>query len=223
MNAVESACSWHLTVPSHEVGKLWGGMTFEPPHVAVAGDLETHVYRALLSTGAPVPLETAARLVGQAAEAVAAEVTDLERRQRIRTDESNFIVAVAGLSVVPTTHALTLASGMRWAWCAYDALGITGSLGSGAILSSCRATGEPLKLEVRGRHLFGRAVIFVPDAPDCGIETNEEWCAASHFFGSEAIARDWARREGLVGQIVAADQALSCAAESWAEVASLAV
>jgi hypothetical protein len=82
----------------------------------------------LLDHGRPIEVGVLADALQREPAAVAAAVDRLERAGLTRRDPAGRLLGSHGLSVAPTHHELLIDGRRRWAWCAYDAVGILGAL-----------------------------------------------------------------------------------------------
>jgi hypothetical protein len=132
-------------------------------------------FRLLLETGVPVDAQRLCQLTGLEHEQLNAVLDDLLRHGDMRLDAQKRIVGVAGLSVTPDRHMIHIAGRTFWTWCAYDIVGIFGSLeASGTATSVSPATGQRLELEFHnGSPQSSDVVVFRPDPTDpprvCGL------------------------------------------------------
>jgi len=159
------------------------------PDVQLAQQTRAAAFRLLLETGRPVsPVEIAAEL-NAAPSVVVAELGRLDAAGRIRLSAHGFVVGSAGLSVAPAAHDLWPGSRRFWTWCAYDIVGIVGTLEADA-RSLSRSPASGLEIELRfaaGRAPAGLVVLFLPD--DGGsVRTVDDWCANANFFEDREAA-----------------------------------
>lgn len=111
-------------------------------------------------------------------------------RGRAERDDAGRIVAVAGLSLLPTEHAINLAGVPLFTWCALDAIGIPASLGCDAlVVSSCADCGASLAVDINAGVPTNHVVASVP--PIACANPRQEFCGQSRFFCSEQHARGW--------------------------------
>ncbi len=149
------------------------------PDVELVQQTRAAAFRLLLETGRPVSPEEIAAEVNAAPSVVVAELGRLAAAGRIRLSAQGYVVGSAGLSVARAAHDLLLGSCRFWTWCAYDVVGIVGTLGADArSLSRSPASGLEIELQFdAGRAPAGPVVLFLPD---------------------DVIELDEARRRGLV-------------------------
>ena len=103
---------------------------FLPPVEPPADDqaLLARAFWLLLDHGRPVEVGALADALQREPAAVAAAVDRLEQAGLTRRDPAGRLLGSHGLSVAPTHHGLLIDGRRRWAWCAYDAVGILGAL-----------------------------------------------------------------------------------------------
>jgi len=90
------------------------------------------------------------RETGLAQETTAAIVAQLDLRGAVTVDANGRISGSHGMSVVPAAYRLALPSGVRWVWCAEDAVGIPAALALDADVDGvCAVCGLSLPIRVR--------------------------------------------------------------------------
>src|SRR5260370_32056634 len=101
----------------------------------------------LLERGRAVSAAQIAAATKAAPSAVEADLRRLDAAGRIRLSAQGHVLGSAGLSAAPAAHELWLGSGRFWTWCAYDPVGIAGTLGAAARAAPPRpGTGGPSAL-----------------------------------------------------------------------------
>src|SRR5712691_4870168 len=118
-------------------------MTPEAPGMDDVGQqTRAAAFRLLLKTGGAVSAAQIAAATKAAPSAVEADLRRLDAAGRIRLSAEGHVLGSAGLSAAPAAHELWLGSRRFWTWCAYDVVGIVGTLGADArSLSRSPATG----------------------------------------------------------------------------------
>lgn len=101
-------------------------------------------------------------------------------------DEDGRVMAILGLSLLPTAHALVLDGVSLHTWCALDVVGIPAALEANArVTSACASCGSAIEIEVQ--HGVSQAepgiVASVPTTSCSNVR--EEFCVASNFFCSD--------------------------------------
>ena len=179
-----------------DIPALAGEFTAAQPELDARGQrLALALYR-LLGEGEPVRPEDLAERFSLPVEEVAA----LLEEAPVQRDEEGRVVALGGLTLRPTSHALEVDGRTLHAWCALDTLFLPELLGRPArIRSTCPQTGETISLTVdaEGVHEVAPrgAVMSLHDAsgldPKDAIAT---FCSFVHFFASGEAARVWTER-----------------------------
>src|SRR5260370_23495211 len=106
-------------------------------------------FRLLLESGRAVSVAEIAAELSATPAAVEEELRRLGAAGRIRSSAEGHVLGSAGLSVAPAAHELWLGSRRVWTWCAYDVVGIVGTLRAAARSPSpTPATGGPSRLPV---------------------------------------------------------------------------
>jgi alkylmercury lyase-like protein len=186
------------------------------PDVELVQQTRAAAFRLLVETGRPVsPVEIAAELNAAPSVAVA-ELGRLDAAGRIRLSAQGYVVGSAGLSVVPAAHDLWLGSRRFWTWCAYDIVGIVGTLEADArSLSRSPASGLEIELQfAAGRAPAGPVVLFLPD--DRGsVRTIDDWCANANFFENREVAFAWSAQRKLQGEVIELDEARRRGLAQW--------
>lgn len=181
--------------------------------IAAEGKLDPSEQRLALATfrllgeGKPVSPESLAERVGLPVEEISSYLDEWPQVQR---DELGHVVAFAGLSLKPTSHALDVDGRTLYAWCALDTLFLPELLGRPArIRSRAPDTGETVTLVVDGSTVRDvspdGAVITLHDV--AGFDVQDvvgTFCRYVHFFPSEQAASAWAERnEGTYAASIA--------------------
>jgi alkylmercury lyase len=142
----------------------------------------------------------------------------MDRTGHARRDDAGNLVGSAGLNVLPDRHEIQLGGRRYWTWCAYDVLGIFGSLGaSGRAASRSPLTGGSIEVRFHdGRPQQTSVVLFLPeDSPSCCGNVYEEWCPNLNFFEDEAAATKWSSNSDLSGRVLGLDEGVALAAAEW--------
>jgi alkylmercury lyase len=173
-------------------------------------------FRALLVRRRPVSSRALAAELGVGIGAVREALDGLVRADRIRLDEAGRVVGACGLSLVPSRHELAIGRRRYWTWCALDAVGILGALGTdGGARSRDPVSGAPLDVRFRaGAPVGDGVVVFLADESCCpaGVDS---WCPKVNFFRDAAAARTWAERNGVPGEVVDVREATRRGAARW--------
>ncbi len=139
----------------------------------------------------------------------------------IRLSPEGHVLGSAGLSVAPAAHKLWLGSRRFWTWCAYDAVGIIGSLGADAqSFSRSPATGAPIRLQfAAGQAPATPVVVFFPD--DRGtVRTIDDWCSNANFFETREAALSWSPQRKMEGEVIELDEARRRGLAHWSPLRS---
>lgn len=188
------------------------------PEVAA---LRSAGFRLLLETGEPVTRERWAAESGVSPSILEEGLESARARGRVEFDTQGRLVGLAGLTVVPNRHRVSINGEERWTWCALDAVGILGALGTdGSVYSTDPSTGEPIEIGFTSGVPDSDATLFLLGGFE---EANvvEEWCPLVNFFTSRSDAEAWVEENGLEGEIVSVASIASRAAELWQPVVDL--
>jgi hypothetical protein len=187
-------------------------------------ELSGAAFRRLVTTGAPAPISALAVDLGRPEPQIRLAVEELKSEGSIQVDDQSRVVGAAGLSIGPDRHRIELGRRTFWTWCAYDILGIFGSLqADGTAHSSSPATGESLVVRFRrGRPEPTSLVLFRPDNDylTCCTNVYEDWCPNSNFFESSEAASAWAAARGIPGRVMDLAEGADLATASWEPLAA---
>ncbi len=213
-SAVSSCCSVPdtQTQASEALDEVRSQQT--PPEEAA---LRSAGFRLLLEHGQPVtPLQLA-----KEAGLSATQVTDIlttNPQGRVELDSDGNVLGVAGLTLSPTPHQLTIGSKTRWTWCALDAVGILAALEApGSIQSTDPGTGRENKIVFTKGQPDNDAALFILGGSDGG-NVREDWCPLVNFFTTRSEAEAWVAVNDLEGDIVSVVQIADEAAAMWRPV-----
>ncbi len=174
-------------------------------------------FRLLLEQGQPVPPE---RLAAEAGLSVA-QITDIlatRLQGRVELDDEGNLLGVAGLTLTPTRHQLTIGAKTRWTWCALDAVGILAALeASGNIQSTDPNTGQEINIAFTNGQPDNDAALFILGGYDGG-NVREDWCPLVNFFPTTQDAQMWVSENQLEGDIVSVTDITKDAAAMWRPV-----
>lgn len=151
-----------------------------------------------LRTGRPAEPGTIAQRLGVPVEEVREALTALADRGLAELDGSGRVAGVAGLSVRPTRHRLTLEGTELWTWCAADAVGIPAALQADArAVTSCPTCGRELRVEMPGGVATAgpEARVWIPRA-DRVASVMDEVCPEVNLFCDETHLGAWRTARG---------------------------
>jgi alkylmercury lyase len=146
----------------------------------------------LIARGKPATPEEIATATGAPVDQVRAQIASMIDYE---IDADGNLLG-AGLTLRPTQHRFRIGERQLFTWCALDTLMYPSLLGEDATVESpCRATGEPVRVEVDPH---GVRTIAPPDAvvsivvPDeCCSTIRSSFCNEVHFFASRDAASGW--------------------------------
>jgi DNA-binding transcriptional ArsR family regulator len=173
-------------------------------------------FRLLLETGGAVSAAQLAAELKATPSAVEGVLRQLDAAGQIRLSAEGHVLGSAGLSAAPAAHELWLGSRRFWTWCAYDIVGIVGTLGADAqSLSRSPATGAPIRLQfAAGQPPATPVVVFFPD--DRGAtRTLDDWCSNANFFETRVAALSWSARRKMEGEVIELDEARRRGVAHW--------
>lgn len=178
-------------------------------------------FRLLLETGEPVTVDDLIATT-DVTPARVTEIFDSARsRGRVEFDGQGRLIGLAGLSLTPSRHQLTIDDNTRWTWCALDAVGILGALGAtGSVRSTDPQTHETVEIAFTDGQPDADAHLFILGGFSKG-NVREDWCPQVNFFASHDAAESWVAARGAQGDIVAVKDIAAEAAEMWRPVVDL--
>lgn len=173
-------------------------------------------FRTLLHEGRRVSVDDLMASTGLGRGTIEETVRWFEGGGFARHDSEARLVGIAGLTVTPTYHSIEGSFGVRWTWCALDAVGIVAAVGDGTIRS--QAGRHPIELVIRDSFVAdSEVVVFLPD----GYGTTsvvDEWCPDVNFHPTRSAAESWQTRTGVAGNVVDIDELAAAAAPRWSAV-----
>lgn len=130
-------------------------------------------------------------------EAVRDALAVLVRTGTATVDDVGHVVAVGGLSVVPTAHELVLDGEPFWTWCAFDAVGIPAALRVDAVARTrCGHCGDHLDVTLTaGQPPAGSLVAgWLPGQACTNVQV--DFCPAANLFCDGTHLAAWRERAG---------------------------
>ena len=183
-----------------------------------AATLRAAGFKLLLATGQPVTLDNLIAATDMAPERVAEIFESIRARGRVEFDNQGRLIGIAGLSLTPSRHRLSIGDTTRWAWCALDAVGILGALeATGSVRSADPQTGETIEIEFTRGTPHADAHLFILGGFSDG-NVREDWCPLVNFFATRDAADAWVADNDLQGDIVVLSGIASEAADMWRPV-----
>jgi alkylmercury lyase len=175
-------------------------------------------FRLLLDEGRPIERSEWADAAGVAPETLEQSLARPGVEGRAQLDTDGRLLGIAGLTVEPSRHRLTIGDKTRWTWCALDAVGILGALeATGSIHSTDPRSGDPVDIGFEEGRPTGDATLFILGGYDGG-NVVEDWCPMVNFFASRADAELWVADNAVEGDIVSVAQVSENAAAMWRPV-----
>lgn len=173
-------------------------------------------FRLLLETGSRVEPADLADAVGIDVARVRQAIA--KATGRVEIDGDGRLLGIAGLTITPTSHEITIGDRRRWTWCALDAVGILGALEStGTIRSTDPRTGEEVRIEFVCGRAEGDATMFLLGGSGGG-NVRQNWCPNVNFFATRESAQAWVADRDLNGDVVAVADIADEAATMWRPV-----
>ncbi len=179
-------------------------------------------FKLLLDTGSPVTIENLVDATDIPAARVAEIFDSVRARGRVEFDDEDRLIGLAGLTLTPSRHQLTIDGSIRWTWCALDAVGILGALqATGTVKSTDPQTGDEIEIGfVEGKADTDTHLFILGGYTDEG-NVRQDWCPRVNFFTSRPAAEEWVADNGLEGDIVAVSDISDDAAAMWQPVVDL--
>lgn len=176
-------------------------------------------FSLIFETGVPVPIEALAEKSGLPISEVVGRLTLIEDVGRVRRNADGDLVGIAGLSLEPTAHSVSIEGRDFWTWCALDAVGIFSAMrATGGVRSSPPGgTGPPLQVEFRKGVADSGASVFIAGGYD-GKDVFQSWCPKVNFFASAEEAHAWSAQMGIDGDVVTIPEIAETAGSIWKSV-----
>lgn len=180
-------------------------------------------FKLLLDTGNPVTIDDLIETTDISAERVAEIFDEVRARGRVEFDDEDRLIGLAGLTLTPSRHQLTIDGSVRWTWCALDAVGILGALrATGTVKSTDPQTGDEIEIGFVEGKADTDAHLFILGGYTEEGNVRQDWCPRVNFFTSRQAAEEWVADNGLEGDIVAVSDISDDAAAMWQPVVDLA-
>lgn len=175
-------------------------------------------FQLLLEEGRPIERREWADAAGVSRDALEDILTRPGIEGRAQLDDEGRLLGIAGLTVEPSRHRLTIGDETRWTWCALDAVGILGALeATGSIHSTDPRSGDPIDIGFEDGTPTGDATLFILGGYDGG-NVIQDWCPMVNFFATRADAEAWVADNTVDGDIVSVAQVADNAAAMWRPV-----
>lgn len=153
-----------------------------------------------LARGEPVTIAQFAQALGASCEAAETLLKNSALSSLVHADEAGRVLGFFGLSVVPTSHHLTVEGRRLWTWCAVDTLFIPELLGARAeVESRDPEAGQTVHVTVSAAGIESAdpsGVVLSMNSPQtwevtsaCRIMASA--CHFISFFGSRAAGERW--------------------------------
>lgn len=142
--------------------------------------------------------------------------TLIERGMAIVDDEQ--LVAIDGLSTLPTRHRMSVGEDVLFTWCAADAVGIPAALGEdGNVATACPHCSAEIFLAIGAGvpQADDELVLWLPTAGCSHVVT--QFCPEVNFFCNDEHLEAWRAQAGdPMGQTLSADGAAELGRKWWA-------
>jgi len=179
-------------------------------------------FGALLASAHPVEPSTLARLVGAGKRDIATALEDLAGDGLIDRDAQGRVLGARGLTLGDGPHGLVIDGHAFRTWCAFDALGIPGALGTDAqVRTACGVCRREIEIDLRdGLPSWTSSAVLWLSAG--GANMRADFCTPTVLLCSPAHAEVWAERHGGRGRALTLAEAFALGARDWASAASTA-
>ena len=218
--APEGQMSCRLDLPIEEqIFAALRGLTIFRCETANEELVQAAAFQNLLRTGQHFTIEDIATVTKLDNITVIGCFDRMRQAGHIRFDSDGFFEGVAGLSLSPTKHEISIDGTRFWTWCALDVLGIFGALeASGFARSSDPSSGENIELQfIDGVAQEMNFVVFLPDLSN-GASVCCDWCPNTNFFVSRSSAENWARENAAKGAVITVANLVPVAREAWSRL-----
>ena len=206
------SCCEPLSEQADAIGSYTGEMAPELESLRNVG------FGLLYKTRNPVTLATLAEQTGVPIEDAGNRLSEIEAAGRARRDSEGNLVGIAGLSLEPTSHSVTIEGRDFWTWCALDAVGIFTALGAtGHVKSSPPGDFQDVEIHFIEGATDSATALFIAGGYD-GTDVFEAWCPNVNFFATPEDANAWAADRGVDGDVVSIPEVSEIAGSIWASV-----
>ena len=143
-------------------------------------------------------------------------LAEVEERGMLRRDDNSHVIGIAGLTIVPTQHEITIGDTTRWTWCALDAIGIIGAIGRGGrFTTTVPGSDAQATLEfTTDSTTDSSAVVFMADGFADWPGTDNR-CTTVNLFPTAEQAEAWAATAGVTGEPITVTNLMADATEMW--------
>jgi len=178
--------------------------------------IQAAAFALLFETDEPITERSISTRSGLSLDDAHIRLREIEDRGMLRRNETGHIVGVAGLTIVPTQHEITIGATTRWTWCALDSIGIIGAIGRGGrFTTTVPDTNEPVALEFTADGTTeSSAVVFMADGFADG-PVSDNWCPTVNLFHTAESADSWAADAGLTGKPISVSDLMDDATKMW--------
>jgi len=200
-------------------------MGCELPTDDLLGDhrlVQAAAFSLLFDSGNPASETSISALSGLDPDGASRRLREIEERGMLRRDDQGQIVGIAGLTIVPTQHEITIGDTTRWTWCALDAIGIIGAIGRGGrFTTTVPDTDDSVTLEIASDGTTeSSAVVFIADGFADG-PVADNWCPTVNLFPNADHAEAWAADAGLRGTPMSVADLMAGATEMWKPIVGM--
>lgn len=213
--AGQTAC--RLDLPNEEqILAAIRGLSVLSCNDAEETDILVSAFQTLLHSGERIKVQDLSQEMDWKTDDLVARMKVLQCRGYIQLDEDGLVVGAGGLSLVPTKHELSIDGRRFWAWCAFDVIGIFGSLqASGLARSIDPSTNDSIVLSfVKGVPQDMYLKVFMANLP-VGQSVCDGWCPNVNFFQSKSSAEAWIQASGVTGSLFSVGNLVPVAREAW--------
>lgn len=178
--------------------------------------MQAAAFSLLYENNGPATEEAISTRSGLSLDDTSTRLREIEDRGMLRRDKNGHVVGIAGLTIVPTQHEITIGDTTRWTWCALDSIGIIGAVGRGGRFSTVMPDTDDsvtLKFAPDGS-TESSAVVFIADGFADG-PVSDNWCPTVNLFHTPAQANSWAAGAGITGKPIPVAELMADATEMW--------
>jgi len=215
--AAEGQAACRLDLPSEEqILAAIRGLSVLSFEDAEEADILAVAFKTLLRGGERIIVDSLSKAMDRKKDDVMARIKTLQGAGHVQLDGEECIVGVGGLSLLPTKHEMSIEGRTFWAWCAFDVLGIFGSLqASGFARSVDPSTNEHLVVNfVTGVPQDMSLMISMGDLL-AGTSVCHDWCSKVNFFQRKLSGEAWIKANGINSSLMSVANVMGVAREAW--------
>lgn len=185
-------------------------------------DVLSQIFKSILKSGKAPTLGELGISLKKSQTEILNLVNQLEEKDILRRNESNEIINIYPISLIPTEHQVIINEGSKlFAMCAVDALGMPSMFNKSAkIISQCKWCKQKITIKIENEKIVSKShpniLIWSPKQQE--TPAAEKCCPIVNFFCSSEHLKDWQSKNPTLvvkGHSAPLEQAYPCIKECW--------